>query len=284
MNENTNKKNILIIEDESILADIISKKLMHVGYNVDIARDGEEGLRKIAEHMPDLVLLDVRLPKKDGYQVLEQLRADEKTKKLNVLVISNSGQPVEIERMLELGICDYLIKAEFTPQEVLSKVGSCLRGPQGKEHSFGANFSGRQPMNDMKKINTTPSNAVKNKKRVLLVEDDKMLSDLAYMQLFRDGFDVEIAIDGESVLPKLQEWKPDIILLDIRLPDMDGFEVMTQIKKLPEFKSIPIVILSNFDQPSFKNKATELGAIEYLIKANLDTKLISENVKHHLGL
>lgn len=277
---------ILIIEDEPILADIIRKKLMSVGYHVDVAGDGVEGLMKIQQRKPDLLLLDIRLPKKDGYEVMEHLRSHEYTKDLPVLIISNSGQPVELDRFLEFGICDYLIKAEFSPQEVLSKVRSCLKEtdatPNNQRafadsgHNIGANL---ESIDD-----TRAAQQLRNKKKVLLVEDDKMLADLAYMQLFRDAFDVEIVIDGESVLPKLQRWLPDIILLDIRLPDMDGFEVIEQLKKHEPFRSIPIIIISNFDQESFRKRAQELGAADYLVKANLDTHAISAKVKEVLRI
>ena len=276
---------ILIVEDEPILADIIRKKLMSVGYEVDIAPDGVAGLMKIQQRKPDLLLLDIRLPKKDGYQVIEHLRAHEYTQDLPVLIISNSGQPVELERFLAFGICDYLIKAEFSPQEVLSKVRACLKETDTPQNRHAFDDSGRNIGSDLESIDDQHAAIpMREKKKVLLVEDDKMLSDLAYMQLFRDGFDVEIVIDGESVLPKIQRWMPDIILLDIRLPDMDGFEVMEQLRKSEQFHSIPTIIISNFDQESFRNRARELGAADYLIKANLDTHAISEKVKEILHI
>jgi len=73
-----------------------------------------------------MILLDILLPKKNGYQILEEMHGDEELKKLAVLVISNSGQPVEIKKILELGACDYLVKADFEPQEVIDKMRTCL--------------------------------------------------------------------------------------------------------------------------------------------------------------
>jgi len=113
---------IILAEDEKILADFLEKKLKNEGYEVKVARDGEEALKLLREEKPDLLLLDVIMPKKGGFEVLEEIRKDENLKDLNVIIISNSGQPVEINKAMELGVKDYIIKTEFDPLEVIEKV------------------------------------------------------------------------------------------------------------------------------------------------------------------
>jgi len=115
-------KKILIIEDEEILSNLLEKKLKEIGYDVSVAFDGEEGLNKIKELKPDLVLLDIIMPKKGGFEVLEEMQKESQLKKIPVIIISNSGQPVEISKALDLGVKDYLIKTQFDPQEVIEKV------------------------------------------------------------------------------------------------------------------------------------------------------------------
>jgi len=115
-------KKILLIEDEEIIYILLQKKLTSAGYEVYIAKDGEEGLEKAREIVPDLILLDVVMPRKSGFEVMEELREDENLKDIPVVVISNSGQPVELDRARELGVKDWLIKTEFDPQEVIEKV------------------------------------------------------------------------------------------------------------------------------------------------------------------
>lgn len=117
---------ILIIEDEDVLRNVLASKLAKEGYDVVTAGDGELGIEKMRAENPDIVLLDILLPKKNGYQVLEERMGDESLRKIPVMVISNSGQPVEVKRLLELGACDYLVKADFTPEEVISKMRTCL--------------------------------------------------------------------------------------------------------------------------------------------------------------
>ena len=116
------KKKILFIEDEEILLTLLQKKLTNEGYEVFIARDGKQGLKKIREELPDLVLLDILMPKMSGFEVMEEMNKDAKIKKIPVIVISNSGQPLEIDRIRGLGAKDWLIKTQFNPQEVVEKV------------------------------------------------------------------------------------------------------------------------------------------------------------------
>jgi len=115
-------KNILICEDEKILAGLLQKKLTQEGYEVFWAQDGNEGLKKMKEKKFDLVLLDILMPELDGFEVIEAMKKDKDLKNIPIVIVSNSGQPVEIERAQKLGVNDWLIKTEFDPKEVVDKV------------------------------------------------------------------------------------------------------------------------------------------------------------------
>ena len=115
-------KKILLVEDEDIMLNLLQRKLTQEGYDVFVARDGEEGLKIMREIMPDIVLLDIIMPKKGGIEVMEEMQKEPKLKTLPVIIISNSGQPVELDKAKELGAKDWLIKTEFDPQEVIDKV------------------------------------------------------------------------------------------------------------------------------------------------------------------
>jgi len=115
-------KKLIIIEDEETLLNLLDKKLNQEGYSVDIARNGEEGLEKIRNNRPDLILLDIIMPKMGGFEVMEILKKDKELNTIPIIIISNSGQPVELDRAKELGVVDWLIKTDFDPQEVVDKV------------------------------------------------------------------------------------------------------------------------------------------------------------------
>ena len=115
-------KKILFIEDEEIIIELLQKKLSDVGYDVTVARDGLSGLEKMKEISPDLVLLDIVMPKMGGFEVMEEMNKDSELKKIPVIIISNSGQPVELDKAKALGAKSWLIKTEFDPKEVIDKV------------------------------------------------------------------------------------------------------------------------------------------------------------------
>ena len=120
-------KKILLIEDEEIMIGLLQRKLTKEGYEISVAGDGEEGLKVMREVKPDLILLDIIMPKMGGFEVMEKINKDPELKKIPVIVISNSGQPVELDRAQKLGAKDWLIKTEFDPQEVINKVKKQLK-------------------------------------------------------------------------------------------------------------------------------------------------------------
>jgi CheY-like chemotaxis protein len=114
---------ILLAEDEELLIDVLQRKLTQEGYELKVAKNGREALEilKGGEEF-DLILLDIIMPEMSGFEVMEEMQKDENLKKIPVIVISNSGQPVELTRAKALGAKDWIVKTEFDPQEVLEKV------------------------------------------------------------------------------------------------------------------------------------------------------------------
>jgi len=119
-------KKILFIEDESGLQKTLGEVLKQEGFDVLSALDGEIGLRITQEQKPDLVLLDLVLPKKDGFEVLRELKASEDTKNIPVIVITNLEGAGDVERALELGATTYLVKANYSLEDVVSKIKDIL--------------------------------------------------------------------------------------------------------------------------------------------------------------
>lgn len=120
-------KKILIIEDDRYLRELIIKKLEKEKFEILEAIDGEEGLKKAKEEKPDLILLDLILPGIDGYKVLAQIKRDPEISSIPVIILSNLGQIQEVEKGLKLGAADYLVKAHFTPEEVIKKIKHYLK-------------------------------------------------------------------------------------------------------------------------------------------------------------
>lgn len=116
-------KSILLIEDDPFLIDIYTTKFKEAGFNVEVAGGGEEGLRKLNEEKFDLLVLDIVLPKIDGWEILRKIK---NKKDLKVVVLSNLGQKGEVEKGLKLGATKYLIKAHYTPRQVVDEIKEVL--------------------------------------------------------------------------------------------------------------------------------------------------------------
>lgn len=121
-------------------------------------------------------------------------------------------------------------------------------------------------------------------KKILLVEDDVFMLEILSEKLKKSGFDVSIAKDGEDCMKILESLRPDIILLDILMPKIDGFEVLRIMKTKNELSNIPIVVLSNLGQKEEIQRAMDLGARDYIVKANFTTREIVEKINSVLSL
>ncbi len=119
-------KNILIIEDDPFLREIYTTKLTQKGFRPEIAVDGKSGMAKIKKGKPDLILLDIILPKTDGFEILKEVKATPNLKKIPIILLTNLGQKNEIEKGLALGAEEYIIKAHSTPTAVVAKIKEIL--------------------------------------------------------------------------------------------------------------------------------------------------------------
>ena len=120
------------------------------------------------------------------------------------------------------------------------------------------------------------------KAKILIIEDDRFLIKLYASKLQREGFEIMEAISGEEGLNKILREKPDLVILDLVLPQKSGFEILSEIKMNPETKNIPVVILTNLGQETDIKKGLSLGAAAYLIKTDFSINQLPEIVKEHL--
>lgn len=117
---------ILIVEDDDFLRSLAVTKLEKEGFAMETAGTGDEGLEKIMTLPPDLLILDLMLPNVSGFEILEKIRSTDQTKSLKVVVFSNLGEESDIKRCLDLSVSDYLVKANFTLDELAEKVKSII--------------------------------------------------------------------------------------------------------------------------------------------------------------
>lgn len=120
------KKKILLIEDDSFISQMYAMKFKQTNFDFLVARDGVKGLELAKKEKPDLVLLDIILPEIDGFEILRRLKEDPLLQAIPVVLLTNLGQQENIQKGVAMGAKDYIIKAHYTPQEVVEKVQSFL--------------------------------------------------------------------------------------------------------------------------------------------------------------
>ena len=131
----TMKKTVLIIEDDVFLTNIYATKFGKSGYNVVLAENGEVGIKRLDEVRPDIILLDILMPKMNGFDFLEALKIKPSNNSTPVILLTNLSQKDDVKRGLALGATDFLIKAHFMPSEVVAKVESVLSDLPGNKKS-----------------------------------------------------------------------------------------------------------------------------------------------------
>ena len=120
------KLKVLIIEDDMLMGTLLSEALWRYGFEPSLARDGESAINGMEKTLPNLVLLDLILPGINGFEILEQLKGNARTKSIPVVIVSNLGDKGDIERGLTLGAEDYLIKANMVPKEIIGKINEVV--------------------------------------------------------------------------------------------------------------------------------------------------------------
>jgi PAS domain S-box-containing protein len=231
---------ILVADDNPVMISLIREILEDVGFDVAEANGGAEAVRLARLLQPALLTLDVMMPDLDGFDVIQVLRNDPITRDLPVLFISAIA---ESERGAALGGSGFLVKP-FTPEALVSQV------------------------RDLIGVKTP---------RVLIVEDDNHVRPVLARLIERGGFDVSQAENGQTALELLPTVQPDLVLLDIRMPGMDGYEVLQRIKNDASFKHIPVVVLTASDLAiTAQQQVLELGAALYLEKPIGSDELLTE--------
>jgi CheY-like chemotaxis protein len=199
---------VLTIDDDPAVLDLLERCLSKEGYRVVAATSGIEGLRLAAEIRPRAITLDVLMPEMDGWQVLRSLKGDRELSGIPVVIVTMTD---DMARGFALGATDFLVK----PVDRARLLGVVERLKPATERA-----------------------------RVLVVEDDPMSSEMTTRLLKNANCDVAVAKNGVEALKQIETSLPDLILLDLMMPEMDGFEVVARVRHDERWRSIPIVVIT----------------------------------------
>jgi DNA-binding response OmpR family regulator len=246
----TKKEKILLIENDVTFGQPIVDALAADGYTVRLVKDGNEGLTAIIDTMPHLILLDVTLPGKDGYEILTKKNAEPLLVKIPVFLVSSQGVPINMQRVPEGSVVEFLMALHSNPKDILEKVNSQF----GYESLPVGAVAAETP-------------AAGTKKKLLWVEDDKLIGTILARKFISSDFELFHAQNGEEAMNILKQVTPDGVVLDLLLPGMTGFDILQKIRMEERLKKTPVIILSNLSKPSDLEKAKILGAQKFLVKA-----------------
>jgi CheY-like chemotaxis protein len=257
----TPSKLILIALSDTVLAESIAANAKEKGLRAITVEDGNVAISRMKELHPDLLIADVVLQGLDGYGLLSAKSFDKDITKIPVIVVSNMGMPIAMKRLPSVGIREYFIKTHIDPEEVINKVCEIL----GFTPSDPAMVKAKKPV------------------KILWVEDDKFLSDILSKKFLSLGYNLIKANNGAEALRLVENETPDIIMLDIIMPDISGFDVLQKLKMQDRFKKIPFIMLSNLSSSSDIEKSKKLGAIGFIVKAAVSLDEIVAQVDKLVG-
>ncbi|WP_353571937.1 response regulator [Candidatus Albibeggiatoa sp. nov. BB20] len=203
---------VLIIDDDAIVRELLQNYIKKLGFEVITAENGHDGLELARKYQPHAITLDVMMPGMDGWMVLSELKSDPILTKIPVIMVSL----VEDKSIgYSLGASEYLTKP--VNRDELNRI--------------------------LRKYLTNDENLQK----ILVVEDDDVTRKLIETMLQKIGWQVETSENGQLALESLLQSRPDLILSDLMMPEMDGFELITKLRKEPEWRQIPVVVLTAKD-------------------------------------
>ena len=258
------KKKILIADDSPVTLASLTKMLSSDHYHTIQATDGEQALSKAFSEFPDLILLDIMMPGINGFEATRKLKEDSRTNNVPIILVTALDDPDNKHAGLEAGAEEYLAKP-VRPQELLARVRSMIALKQYRDQLSIRDHSQRSLI--IKGDEEENSEEAEQKLPVvLLVEDSEGDARLVRHVLEEFPLRLERVSRGKDAVQIAQSGEADLILLDILLPDMSGFEVCQQIKYSNKGQDIPIVVLTCLDDMESKLKCIELRTDDYLVK------------------
>jgi PAS domain S-box-containing protein len=240
---------LLAIDDDPDVIYLLRESLDEAGYLVVGATSGDEGVQKAQELRPFAITLDVSMPHKDGWQVLHELKAHPATQDIPVIMLTMVDKKALGYR---LGVADYLVKPldEETVLDALQRL-SPAKGP-------------------------TPCN------RLLVVDDDPQVVDMVRQFLDESLCEVEAVTDGRAALEAVARQRPDIILLDLMMPRPDGLGVIEQLRQDPDYRDIPVVVLSARTLNAEERTLLEQSVSQVIRKQGLEAEVLIQELQKAL--
>ena len=224
---------VLVVDDDAGIRLLLRRILEAEGYAVVEAENGRAALERMGERAPGAILLDLMMPEMDGFEFLSALREREAWRQIPVVIVTAKDLTAEDHERLNGSVVRILQKGAYGQEDLLAEVRALLAASIGRH-------KGRNHMT-----------------KILLVEDNEMNRDMLSRRLQKQGYEVVIAVDGEEGVAKAQSEAPALILMDMSLPGIDGWEATRRLKAAPQTQKIPVIALTAHAMSDDREKALD---------------------------
>lgn len=273
------KSKLLIVDDEPLNIKQLTAYLPDDKYEIIEAYGGEEALKKVATEYPDLIMMDIMMPEINGYEVTKILKNNPVTWSIPIILITSlDSQESKPKGLDEVG-ADELLNRPVNETELLARINSMLRLKQHREQ-LKVRTQSMETFPDRVSKEVSPGRE-RELPTVLLVEDNEKDIRLIQNYLRGEPYNIILARNGEDAIYLVQKKKVDLILLDIILPNINGFEVASRLKETEETKNIHIVFITAVHDEESKIKGIELGTSDFLTKP-LDSRELRIRIRNAL--
>jgi CheY-like chemotaxis protein len=245
-------RRMLIVDDNQTNRRILREMLAAEGVKVDEAATAADGLNALRRARYDLAILDVQMPDMDGFQLATAVRAEKALARTKLLMLTSAGQRGDGERCRELGIRGYLTKP-MSRSDLLEALGTVLAA--SPEDAGTPEVVTRHTIAESRRS-----------LRVLLAEDNPVNQQVAVAMLVKRGHEVHVSSNGREAVAAVRERDYDVVLMDIQMPEMDGFEATQAIRAMPKGKDLPIIGLTAHALSGERERCLARGMSEYLAK------------------
>lgn len=246
---------VLVVEDNPLNMKLV-RTLLELGkLQIIEAETAQKGIDLAKEIIPDLILMDIQLPDMDGLSAVRVIRQTESTSHIPIVALTAYAMQSDVERALNAGCTGYIIKP-FKTKSFINKIHNYLN-QDVKEHS-----DNQPQIRD-------------HRHKILIVDDEPLDVKLLETSLSREDYRVFSAHDGPTAVEKVETIQPDLILLDIMMPGIDGYKVTRRLKTSAKTRDIPIILITSLTGIDDKNKGMQAGADEFLNKPVNTTELLA---------
>lgn len=258
---------ILVVDDDANIINFFRAVLEEQGHTVATAENGEEAVKKAREFHPEVILLDVIMPQMDGYEVTEALKGDPATSSISIILVTGMDTLEDKVRGLECGADDFITKP-FNFDELVARVRSLVKLKRLQDQLSKLQKESTSDFLLKQKKSLSPN-------MVLIVEDDERISKIMSNVLGTGGYLTHTIVNGLEAAEFIKDNTPDLIILDLMLPGLDGMEVLKRVRESPLTREVPVIVVTALDDFKTKIKGLYIGADDYLVKPVKSLELLA---------